>query len=232
MKELNPKKIKDRIMKIGYETKCSHIASSMSVVNLLCTIYNKWPEANVILSKGHGALALYVILNELGKLPDKVLKTFYKDGGLGIHSTLNKQYGIMASTGSLGHGLAIGIGYAIADKERVTIVVMSDGEMNEGSTLEALQIINRLKIDNILPIVDWNDCQGFMQTEDIKDMKYRNFYSIKGQGFGEDFEGKIESHYTIITDEIYKNWKKQSPVIEKERLEVINQYKSKIQNNG
>ena len=157
MKLLNPKKIKDRIMEIGYKTGASHVASAMSCVNLLCDIYNKWPEAIVILSKGHGALALYVILNELGKLPDNILRTYYKDGGLPVHSTLNKEYGIMASTGSLGHGLPIGIGYAIANPDKLIIVILGDGELEEGSTLESFQIINRLFIKNILPIVDVND---------------------------------------------------------------------------
>ena len=144
MRQLNPGKIKNKIMKIGHKTKASHVASAMSCVNLLCDVYNKWPEAIVILSKGHGALAQYVILNELKRLPSSILDTYYKDGGLSVHSTLDREHGIMASTGSLGHGLAIGIGYAIASPEKLVIVILGDGELEEGSTLESFQIINRL----------------------------------------------------------------------------------------
>ncbi len=228
MKQLNPGKIKDRIMKIAYETKCSHAASAMSCVNLLCDIYNKWPDAIVVLSKGHGALALYVCLNELGRLPNDILKTYHKNGGLSVHSTLDQKIGVMASTGSLGHGLPIGIGYAIGYPDRVTAVVLSDGELEEGSTLESLQIISRLGLKNILPIVDKNDCQGFKTNEGLVEPLIRNYYSIKGQGFGEQYEGKIESHYQVISDDIYKTWKKNGPKIEKDRVTLLKEYEKKI----
>lgn len=225
---LNPGKIKNKIMEIGHKTGASHVASAMSCVNLLCDVYNKWPEAIVVLSKGHGALALYVILNKLGRLPSRILDSYYEDGGLSVHSTLDMYHGIMASTGSLGHGLAIGIGYAIANPEQLVIVVLSDGELEEGSTLESLQIINRLSIKNIIPIVDVNDCQGFKNSEKLTPNKYREYYSIKGQGFGEKFEGQIGSHYQIITDEIYKNWKINAPGIERTRIKLINDYEKNI----
>lgn len=210
--KLDLKKIQGRIMKIGLETGCGHVASAMSCSRVLVQTYNENPKAIVILSKGHGALALYVILNELGKLPDKVLETYYKDGGLSGHATLNKKWGINASTGSLGHGLGMGIGYAIANPKKLVVVVMSDGECQEGSTLEAIALIKRLKIKNIMPVIDVNGFQGFDELN--IDLLPRHmgsayhFYSTKGEGFGEEFENTLKSHYTKVTPEIYDAWVK------------------------
>lgn len=206
-------KIQDRIMKIGLKTGCGHVASAMSCVKVLISLYDSYPEAIIILSKGHGALAQYVILNELGKLPDKMLATYCQDGGLSEHSTLAPEYGIYASTGSLGHGLAIGIGYAIADSGHDVFVVLGDGELDEGSTLESLRIIRKLNIKNIWPVVDANNVQGFSvfepfsQFETYGSFKLRPFYSIKGRGWGES-ENKIDSHYQVVTPQVYASWKK------------------------
>ena len=76
------RKVQDKIMKIGLDTGCGHVASAMSVVGVLVATYHDNPKAIVILSKGHGALAQYVILTELGIMPKNALKTYYKDGGL------------------------------------------------------------------------------------------------------------------------------------------------------
>ena len=195
-------------MKIGLKTGAGHIASSMTIVDRLCDIYNKNNSAFVIISKGHGVLAQYVILNELGKLPNKVLDTYYQDGGLSEHSTLHPKYGIYASTGSLGHGLGIGIGYAIAYPRKRIYVIMSDGELDEGSTMESLRIIRKLSIRNVWPIVDINDWQAFSKfdPESMK-MNYIKTYSIKGEGWGK-LENTLESHYAKVDKKLYKLWKK------------------------
>lgn len=208
-------------MKIGLQTGCGHVASAMSCVNVLCDVYEKWPEGIVILSKGHGALAQYVILNELGKLPNKVLKTYAQDGGLSEHSTLMPEYGIYASTGSLGHGLAIGIGYALAEKERPVIVILGDGELDEGSTLEALRVIKRLKVGNILPLVDANNKQGFQDADLDLSFQIRPYYATKGEDWGPDIENNVRSHYTVVTENVYKSWKMHAKAREKRRLEAV-----------
>lgn len=221
--KLDNKKIKDRVMEIGYKTGCGHVASAMSCVNVLCDIYNNYPDEIIILSKGHGALAQYVILNELGKLSDEKLDSYYKDGGLSGHATLNPQDGIYASTGSLGHGLGIGIGYAIAQPKRKVVVIMGDGELDEGSTMEGLRILKKLELDNILTVVDVNDWQGFGEASEINFIMPRYYYSVKGEGFG-DTENTLESHYTYVTDEVYKNWMENSSKIETKRLNLLNEY--------
>lgn len=218
-KKLNPAKIKERIMKIGVKTGCSHIASAMSLVDVLCTHYNARPDDIYIVSKGHGVLAQYVVLNELGKLPDKVLETYYQNGGLSLHSTLMPEYGVYASTGSLGHGLGIGIGYAIANPKTLVVVFMSDGELDCGSTLESLRIIQKLKLKNILPVIDHNGWQAFSQfDESTMDFMYKKFYSVKGEGWGK-LENTLESHYTKVDKKLFKIWEENFPQIEKRRIE-------------
>lgn len=203
-------------MQIGLKTGCSHIASALSCVNVLVDTYNGKPNSIIILSKGHGALAQYVILNELGRLPDKVLDTYYQDGGLSIHSTLMPEYGVYASTGSLGHGLGIGIGYAIANPDKLVFVIMSDGELDCGSTLASLRILSKLKLKNILPIVDRNDWQAFSEFEELK-LPFRYYYSVKGEGWGK-LENTLKSHYTKVDKKLFKIWNKNFPKIEKERI--------------
>ncbi len=205
------RRIQDKIMKIGLATGCGHIASAMSVTECLVTTYLDQPNAIIILSKGHGALAQYLILNELGKLSDKRLDSYYKDGGLSGHATLSPEEGVYASTGSLGHGLPIGIGYAIANPDKNVIVIMSDGELEEGSNLESLYIIKRLRLTNILPVVEINGWQG-MKEADADHLPFvsymggiipRPYYSTKGKFWGE-LEDTLQSHYTKVTPELYK----------------------------
>lgn len=194
-------------MKIGLETGCGHIASALSCVDILCYLYSLKEDKIIILSKGHGVLAQYVILNELEILPTKVLKTYYKDGGLSGHSTLMPEYGIYASTGSLGHGLAIAVGYAIGNPDKLIFPLLSDGELDEGSNWEAFRIINKLKIDNIFPFVDVNGWQGFGVSEPLSNMKFQAYYSTKGEGWGE-YENIVDSHYQKVTKDLYKTWKR------------------------
>ena len=227
--KLNPKKIKDRIMQICHDTGAGHAASAMSCVNVLVDLYNNWDDEIIILSKGHGVLAQYVILNELGKLPDEVLDSYYKDGGLSGHATLMPEYGIYASTGSLGHGLGIGIGYAIANPNKKVAVVLGDGELQEGSTLEALRIMQDLKINNLLPIVDVNDWQGFKETRrGIVLFQYREYFSIKGEGFGDGIENTLSSHYAKVDNDILREWQENSAKIERARLDRIAEYEKKL----
>lgn len=219
-------------MRIGLETGAGHIASAMSAVNVLCDTYNSHPDAIVIMSKGHGALAQYVILNELGILPDSILRTYHRNGGLSEHSTLMPRYGIYASTGSLGHGLGIGIGYAIANPDRLVFVIMSDGELDEGSNFEAFKIINKLHLKNIIPVVDVNDWKAFEKFDEKElNIKFQKYYSVKGEGWGE-LENTLASHYAVITDKLYRTWKENFPEIEKKRLLIRKQYNERFSKRG
>ncbi len=157
-----------------------HIGSTMSLIEMLRVLYDDvlrfrpaepaWPGRDrMILSKGHGCIALYVILADKGFFPVEVLDTFcHRDSILGGHPESAKIPGVEASTGALGHGLSIGVGMALAariqKRDSRVFVVMGDGEINEGSVFgfatlevdghdvaELQKVFKRLPIDNDLP---------------------------------------------------------------------------------
>ena len=148
-----------RILEIS-QTVTAHVAPALSCVEICDVIYNELmrPQDVFVLSKGHGALAQYVILEERGLLKlDE-----YCRGGLGAHPDLGGP--IAASTGSLGHGLGMAVGMAYAEKLKGSdvrvYVVCSDGEMQEGSTWEAAQMASKLKLENLFLFVDANGWGG------------------------------------------------------------------------
>lgn len=176
--ETENKQIRKKILDIIYQSKASHIASSFSVVEILSAVYrsvdiekikNKQNNRDrVILSKGHGAAALYVILNYFGLMSEEELKTYYKNNSLlSGHVTHHLPY-IEHSTGALGHGLpvAVGIGIGLKSKKinsRVYVIV-GDGELHEGSNWEALMLLGRLKLNNFCLLIDYNKLSGIGDT--------------------------------------------------------------------
>lgn len=168
--------IRKRVIEYHTKTGRGHIGPSLSAVEILTTLYygimNN--EDRFILSKGHASSVLYTILNEIGKVPDKNLFDLEE------HPKLNRGFGIYASTGSLGHGLSIGLGMAIAEKNRRVFVLLGDGECDEGQIWEAARDAADYNIKNLTAIVDCNGFQGFRST---------NFRSLdrKFDSFGWDY---------------------------------------------
>lgn len=127
-----------------------------------------------ILSKGHASLALYVVLNYLGKISEKELeKTYFEEGTqFGIHTPGTLPKDIPLATGSLGHGLSFAAGLAKAYKllsldTRRVYCLMSDGECNEGAVWEAAQFASRHKLNNLVCLIDKNRLQAFGRTKDV-----------------------------------------------------------------
>jgi transketolase len=159
----------------------SHLGCSFSIIDILVVLYHqilnvdliKQQDVNrdyVILSKGHAAAGLYAVLSSVGLLDPQDFK-HYHTGYLAGHPMRDISKGIEASTGSLGHGLAMGVGLALAAKHdqrasRVYVIV-GDGECQEGSIWEALTLAARFKLDNMTIIVDYNNLQGLDRTNDI-----------------------------------------------------------------
>jgi transketolase len=151
----------------------------------------------LILSKGHGCSALYATLVERGFASPEILETFYLDGGqLAGHPIRGSMPGIEASTGSLGHGLSLGVGLAIANRfegrDNRVFVVMGDGECNEGSIWEAAMFAAAQRLDHLVAMVDYNKLQGLGRSEAITQLdpladKWRAFgwdvYEIDGHDF-------------------------------------------------
>jgi len=174
-----------------------HVGSAFSLVEMLRILYDevlrfdpvnpRWPERDrFVLSKGHGCLALYVLLAEKGFFPESELWKFCKsDGILGGHPEYGKVPGVEASTGSLGHGLSFGVGFALnARLERArhrTFVICSDGESNEGSLWEAVLCAAKHKLSNLTVLLDYNKQQSYSTTYEVLDLEP---FADKWRAFG------------------------------------------------
>lgn len=166
---------------IQMHQKGPHIGSSLSQVDILTVLYFKIMNINspdnperdrFILSKGHGVSALYAVLSKKFS-NEKIVESYLVDGGsLYGHPVIGTFGGIEASTGSLGHGLPIGIGLALSgknDKKNYKIyVLMGDGECQEGSVWESAMCASRLCLDNLIAIIDANTLQGYERVDNIQ----------------------------------------------------------------
>ncbi len=169
-------------LRMVHRAKASHIGSSLSMCDLLAVLYGcvlhvdpdrpDWPERDrFILSKGHGAAAGYAVLAEAGFFPVEWLETYCQDGSkLAGHLTRGVP-GVELSTGSLGHGLPVGAGMALAAKaDKVpyrVFVLLSDGELDEGSNWEAILFAAHHQLDNLVAIVDYNKIQSFGSVGEV-----------------------------------------------------------------
>ncbi|MGQ0829765.1 MAG: transketolase [Bacteroidota bacterium] len=163
-----------KILDLYYKVNAGHIGCSLSCIDLIIgsLIHNKTNPNNFILSKGHAAGALYICLNHMGDISDTELGTFYQNGTtLPAHPAAGKFKNIPFATGSLGHGFPIGAGIAKANKLKKdntpVIVLLSDGETNEGTTWEAAHFARQHQLDNLIIIIDKNKIQGFGYTQDV-----------------------------------------------------------------
>lgn len=157
-----------------------HIGSSLSIADLIAAVYSVAStdggadRDRIVLSKGHAALALYGVLRATGRISQEHLDTFCGDGTtLGVHPE-HAQDGIDFCTGSLGQGLSVAAGAALAAKkqgsERRIFVVMSDAELNEGSMWEAAMFCAQHRLDNLTLLIDLNGQQALGYTADVMDL--------------------------------------------------------------
>lgn len=155
------KEIRRKILTYSHISHLSHIGSCLSAVDLIDAIYKvKRSEDKFILSNGHAGIALYFVLHKYGHISkEKAIKKLY------IHPDRNKKIGIHVSTGSLGQGLPIALGMALADKKKTIYCMVSDGECAEGSIWEALRVASDNKIGNIKIIVNANGWGAYDKVE-------------------------------------------------------------------
>ena len=141
-----------RIIDISYQERIGHLSSNLNAVNIIDEIYQiKRPQDVFILSSGHAALAWYVVLE---KYQGHDAKKLFHD--MGVHPHRMPGTDITVSTGSLGMGLTVAVGYALADTSRDVYCLVSDGECGEGSIWEALRFIHERKITNLHVYVNVN----------------------------------------------------------------------------
>ena len=188
-----------RILEISQQVTAAHVAPAFSCVEIVDALYNEImrPDDIFIMSKGHGCLAQYVMLEDKGLLSRQDLDDYCKpEGRLGAHPDYNPEVGIHASTGSLGHGLGIAVGQAYAEKLKGSDVVvyclLSDGECQEGSTWEAVMMAANLGLTNLVALVDNNDFGGMARLSDEHPVMYP--WVDKFEAFGWCGVG-INGHY-------------------------------------
>ena len=168
-------------IKMTNAAKAAHVGSSLSMIDIIATIYNSLAEIGpsidpviediVLISKGHAAAGTYAVLAHSGLLDIEKLDQYCMDGAdLGGHVTAGVSPWVRFSTGSLGHALPFGVGVALAAKRdgihRRVFVVLSDGELNEGSNWEAALQASHLGLDNLFVYIDRNYLQSLRSTEE------------------------------------------------------------------
>lgn len=181
------RRIRGQTILMSHHTGAAHLGSSLSCVDILVALY--WSILRIdpknpsdkcrdrfILSKGHAIAALYVVLAYKGFFPISLLDTFAQPGScLPEHPAPRCVPGLEVATGSLGHGLSVGLGMALASRIQQQLyrvyVVLGDGECNEGSVWEAAMLASAQKIDNLIAIVDYNKWQATGRSNEIMALK-------------------------------------------------------------
>lgn len=176
--------LRARIIETSHKTSTPHLGSCLSCVDILTALYFSVlridpsdPRARTrdrfILSKGHGAAALFQVLAMRGFYPESMLDDYGKDGGLFAEHPPAPKYlaGIEAATGSLGHGLPMGLGMALAGRIRGigynVYALLSDGECNEGSVWEAAMFAAAQRVTNLCVFIDFNKWQATGRSEEV-----------------------------------------------------------------
>ena len=172
--------IRQIVIEQSYRARVGHIGSALSIADLVAAVVDgsmrgEGPDRDrFVLSKGHAALALYAALNLQGRIDDDTLATFCGDGSLlGVHPE-HALDGVDFCTGSLGQGLSVAAGAALAAKrqgsDRRVFVIMSDAELNEGSVWEAVMFAAHHGLDNLVLLIDLNGQQALGYTKDVLDL--------------------------------------------------------------
>lgn len=179
--EILAKNIRNHALDMTSRGSSSHIASVFSIADILSCLYgnllnispkniNNPNRDRFILSKGHAGAGVYAALAETGFFKKKLLETHYQDGSnLSGHVSHKNINGVEFSTGSLGHGLPVGVGFALAAKfdnrKNKVVVLLSDGECDEGSNWEAIMFAAHHKLNNLITIIDYNKIQSLDTVE-------------------------------------------------------------------
>ncbi len=201
---VNLQNIRKRVLEVAHKTRSPHVGSALSCVEIVFAAYQQklihppsdyW-KTQIVFSKGHAALALYATLEEVQLIDPKSLDSFNNDNSQFYgHVSSSASSHIELTTGSLGHGLPFALGLALAkrlkgDLDVKTIVIMSDGECNEGTTWESALIANQYGLKNLYVVIDRNRIQSLGDTEATLALEP---FASKWQSFGwEIFE--IDGH--------------------------------------
>lgn len=189
------RQVRRHALQMVARAKASHLGGALSMTDLLAVLYHgvlrvrpeepAWPDRDrFILSKGHSCTALYATLALRGFFPESELESYGRDGSRLMSHISHKVPGVEFSTGSLGHGLPFGCGKALAAKKQGrpwrVFVMLSDGELDEGSNWEAILFAPQHRLDNLVALVDYNQIQSLGAVRDVLELaplaeKFRAF---------------------------------------------------------
>lgn len=182
MNTFDAKDLRKAVLDMAYAGSTVHIGCAFSIVELLAVLYKHHlridkedPRSStrdyLVLSKGHGVMAQYACMHQLGLLSDDDLANYFKNGTRLKGLADAHLPGIEATTGSLGHGLSVGVGLALAAKlkhsDQICYALVGDGELNEGPIWEAAMFATHFKLDNLIIIVDQNGFQAMGSTDEV-----------------------------------------------------------------
>ncbi|MDC0236154.1 transketolase [Candidatus Pelagibacter sp.] len=219
------KKLISRIAELSFNAKEGHVPSALSILDIIWVIYNKVLNVKLIksqsenrdffiLSKGHGCLAQYVVLEQKGIVSKKDLNSFCKyKSNFGGHPDSKKIKGVECSTGSLGHGFpfAAGVAYGnkLLNKKSKIIALIGDGECNEGSVWETCMIASHHNLNNLICIIDKNKSTDRALKIDNLNLKFKSFgwntISIDGHSHKDIYKAvniKSEKPLAIIANTV------------------------------
>jgi len=181
-KHFCPTRMRRTILEMAYAGSTVHIGCAFSIVELISVLYRnylRYPENNpdaegrdyLVLSKGHGVMAQYACMHELGWISDEQIKGYFADGSELKGLSDSRVRGLEVTSGSLGHGFSVGVGIAMGLKRRGTdqkvYAILGDGELNEGAVWEGVLVAAHHDLDNLMLIVDQNGFQAMGSTEEI-----------------------------------------------------------------
>lgn len=198
-------KLEQRCIELSYKLKLTHLSSVLTAVGLIDKLFlAKKPQDKFVLSNGHAFLALAVILEKNGKANAEELMKKH-----GTHPNRDIDAEIWVSTGSLGQGLPIAVGMAIARPEIDIYVLVSDGEMAEGSCWEALRIAGELRLENLKVVCNANGYSALGKTDvSVLDTRMQMFYPSLVVGTDmfkyPDYLNGVAGHYASLNEERYK----------------------------
>lgn len=210
--------LRKTVLRMAYSGSTVHIGCAFSIIEIMAVLYRnhlRYPDNNpessardyLVLSKGHGVMAQYACLYEKGWLSKHDIENYFKDGSKLKGLSDAHVVGCEVTSGSLGHGLSVGVGMALAAKlnkqDQYCYAVVGDGEMNEGTMWEALLFASHQLLDNLIVIVDENGFQAMGKTSEVMGLG-----SLEKKFIAFGFEAiSIDGHDESALDQVINNLK-------------------------
>ena len=219
-----PHELRKTVLRMAYSGSTVHVGCAFSIIEILAVLYRnhlRYPDNNpnaemrdyMVLSKGHGVMAQYACLFEKGWLSQADIDNYFKDGSKLKGLSDAHVIGCEVTSGSLGHGLSVGVGMALAAKlnasDQYCYAIVGDGEMNEGTMWEALLFATHRQLDNLVVIVDENGFQAMGTTTDVLDLGNlpRKFEAFGFETLAVDGHNESELEQALIQLKKSKNGK-------------------------